>query len=69
MATLPGIVSASCAMPDIHRGYGFPVGGVAEADTDAGGVGFGISCGVRLPATAGGSSNRYCPRSWTAWAR
>ncbi len=56
VATLPGIVSASYAMPDIHWGYGFPIGGVAATDVDAGGVvspggvGFDISCGVRLLA-------------------
>ena len=54
VATLPGIVKASYAMPDIHWGYGFPIGGVAATDVDAGGVvapggvGFDISCGVRL---------------------
>jgi tRNA-splicing ligase RtcB len=54
VATLPGIVEASYAMPDIHWGYGFPIGGVAATDVDAGGVvspggvGFDISCGVRL---------------------
>jgi tRNA-splicing ligase RtcB (3'-phosphate/5'-hydroxy nucleic acid ligase) len=54
VATLPGIVGASYAMPDIHWGYGFPIGGVAATDVDAGGVvspggvGFDISCGVRL---------------------
>jgi tRNA-splicing ligase RtcB (3'-phosphate/5'-hydroxy nucleic acid ligase) len=56
VATLPGIVGASYAMPDIHWGYGFPIGGVAATDADAGGivspggVGFDISCGVRLLA-------------------
>ncbi|MEV8557906.1 RtcB family protein [Streptomyces sp. NPDC051917] len=56
VATLPGIVTASYAMPDIHWGYGFPIGGVAATDVDAGGVvspggvGFDISCGVRLLA-------------------
>ncbi|AKJ14892.1 RNA ligase [Streptomyces incarnatus] len=56
VATLPGIVAASYAMPDIHWGYGFPIGGVAATDVDAGGVvspggvGFDISCGVRLLA-------------------
>jgi tRNA-splicing ligase RtcB len=56
VATLPGIVDASFAMPDIHWGYGFPIGGVAATDVDAGGVvspggvGFDISCGVRLLA-------------------
>jgi tRNA-splicing ligase RtcB len=53
VATLPGIVDASYAMPDAHWGYGFPIGGVAAFDPDeggvvsAGGVGFDISCGVR----------------------
>ncbi len=53
VATLPGIVKASYAMPDAHWGYGFPIGGVAAFDPDdggvvsAGGVGFDISCGVR----------------------
>jgi len=54
VATLPGIVKASFAMPDIHWGYGFPIGGVAAMDPAAdgvvspGGVGFDIACGVRL---------------------
>ncbi|HEX7011298.1 MAG TPA: RtcB family protein [Steroidobacteraceae bacterium] len=53
VASLPGIVKASYAMPDAHWGYGFPIGGVAAFDADeggvisAGGVGFDISCGVR----------------------
>ncbi len=53
VATLPGIVEASYAMPDAHWGYGFPIGGVAAFDANsdgvisAGGVGFDISCGVR----------------------
>ncbi|MFZ1746677.1 MAG: RtcB family protein, partial [Nitrospirales bacterium] len=53
VATLPGIVQASFAMPDAHWGYGFPIGGVAAFDAQqggvvsAGGVGFDISCGVR----------------------
>ena len=56
VATLPGIVNASIAMPDIHWGYGFPIGGVAamdEADgvVSPGGVGFDINCGVRLVRT------------------
>lgn len=56
VATLPGIVGASYAMPDIHWGYGFPIGGVAATAIDdggvvsPGGVGFDISCGVRLLA-------------------
>ncbi|MFF4573813.1 RtcB family protein [Streptomyces sp. NPDC001410] len=54
VATLRGIVRASYAMPDIHWGYGFPIGGVAATDVahggviSPGGVGFDISCGVRL---------------------
>ncbi len=53
VATLPGIVGPSLAMPDIHQGYGFPIGGVAATDIDEGvvspgGVGFDINCGVRL---------------------
>jgi tRNA-splicing ligase RtcB len=57
VATLPGIVKASYAMPDAHWGYGFPIGGVAAFDPDeggvvsAGGVGFDISCGVRCMLT------------------
>ncbi len=57
VATLPGIVKASFAMPDAHWGYGFPIGGVAAFDPDAdgivsvGGVGFDISCGVRAMIT------------------
>lgn len=53
VASLPGIVAASYAMPDAHWGYGYPIGGVAAFDADeggvvsAGGVGFDISCGVR----------------------
>ncbi|AEB45304.1 MULTISPECIES: RtcB family protein [Micromonospora] len=56
VATLPGIVGASYAMPDLHWGYGFPIGGVAATDVavggvvSPGGVGFDISCGVRLLA-------------------
>ncbi|MBI5142871.1 MAG: RtcB family protein [Nitrospirae bacterium] len=55
-ATLPGIVKASMAMPDIHTGYGFPIGGVAAFDmhegvVSPGGVGYDINCGVRLLKT------------------
>jgi len=53
VATLPGLVGRSLAMPDAHQGYGFCIGGVAAADPEegvvsAGGVGFDINCGVRL---------------------
>jgi len=55
VATLPGIVGAALAMPDIHQGYGFPVGGVAATElpdgvVSPGGVGYDINCGVRLLA-------------------
>jgi tRNA-splicing ligase RtcB len=57
VAHLPGIVKASLAMPDIHWGYGFPIGGVAAMDpktgvVSPGGVGYDINCGVRLVRTA-----------------
>jgi len=57
VACLPGIVGAAQAMPDAHWGYGFPIGGVAAFDpaqggiVSAGGVGFDISCGVRMLRT------------------
>ncbi len=56
VATMPGIVGRSMAMPDIHWGYGFPIGGVAAFDHDEGvispgGIGFDINCGVRLLRT------------------
>ena len=56
VATLPGIVGYSLAMPDIHWGYGFPVGGVAATSAEngvvsPGGIGFDINCGVRLLST------------------
>ena len=56
VATLPGIVKASLAMPDMHWGYGFPIGGVAAFDwqtgvVSPGGVGYDINCGVRLATT------------------
>ncbi len=55
VATLPGIVEAALAMPDVHQGYGFPVGGVAatlmpDGVVSPGGVGYDINCGVRLLA-------------------
>jgi tRNA-splicing ligase RtcB (3'-phosphate/5'-hydroxy nucleic acid ligase) len=66
VATLPGVVGASYAMPDIHWGYGFPIGGVAATDPEQGGVispggvGFDIGCGVRLLRS---------DLNWTAGAR
>jgi tRNA-splicing ligase RtcB len=56
VATLPGIVGSSLAMPDIHWGYGFPIGGVAAFDAregiiSPGGVGYDINCGVNLMRT------------------
>src|SRR2546428_5807263 len=53
VAMLPGIVGKALAMPDIHQGYGFPIGGIAAMDLEEGvvspgGVGFDINCGVRL---------------------
>lgn len=52
-STLPGLVEALMVMPDMHQGYGFPIGGVAAADLDTGvispgGIGYDINCGVRL---------------------
>ena len=57
VACLPGIVGYSYCMPDGHRGYGFPIGGVAAFDTahgviSPGGIGFDINCGMRLIATS-----------------
>ncbi|HEY7416404.1 MAG TPA: RtcB family protein, partial [Ktedonobacteraceae bacterium] len=56
VATLSGVVGHSLGMPDIHWGYGFPVGGVAATHAEhgvvsPGGIGFDINCGVRLLAT------------------
>ncbi len=56
VAHLPGIVKYSLAMPDIHWGYGFPIGGVCATDAEdgvisPGGVGYDINCGVRLVST------------------
>src|SRR5688572_8896297 len=56
VATLRGVVGAALAMPDIHQGYGFPVGGLAATEppdgvVSPGGVGYDINCGVRLLAT------------------
>src|SRR5919108_3085080 len=55
-ATLPGIVKYAIAMPDIHQGYGFPIGGVVATELpdgviSPGGVGFDINCGVRVLAS------------------
>lgn len=56
VATLPGIIKYALAMPDIHEGYGFPIGGVAAVDfregvISPGGIGYDINCGVRLLAS------------------
>src|SRR5438094_940289 len=56
VAHLPGIVGHALAMPDIHWGYGFPIGGVAAVDAEKGvitpgGIGFDVTCGVRLVRT------------------
>ena len=56
VATLPGVTGCVYAMPDVHEGYGFPVGGVAATEVDRGvispgGVGYDINCGVRLLAS------------------
>ncbi|MDP6348147.1 MAG: RtcB family protein, partial [Dehalococcoidia bacterium] len=56
VAFLPGIVGRSLAMPDLHWGYGFPIGGVAATRIEGGvispgGVGFDINCGVRMLST------------------
>ncbi len=53
VATLPGIRKYAIAMPDVHEGYGFPIGGVAAVDArdgavSPGGIGYDINCGVRL---------------------
>ena len=69
VAHLPGIVGASMAMPDIHWGYGFPIGGVAATDVDGGGVvspggvGFDICCGVRLLASGYTEEDFYLRRA------
>jgi tRNA-splicing ligase RtcB len=57
VASLPGIIGRSLAMPDIHWGYGFPIGGVAatrlaDGVVSPGGVGYDINCGVRLISTS-----------------
>jgi tRNA-splicing ligase RtcB len=69
VATLPGVAVAALAMPDIHQGYGFPVGGVAatippDGVISPGGVGYDINCGVRLlalPLTAAELGGRRKP--------
>ena len=69
VACLPGIVGASLGMPDIHWGYGFPIGGVAAFDPkeggviSPGGVGFDINCGVRLLKLRGVKEKRARSRS------
>src|SRR5687767_11232781 len=56
VAALPGIQKYALAMPDVHEGYGFPIGGVAAVDADdgvisPGGIGYDINCGVRVLRT------------------
>ncbi len=56
-ATLPGLVGHVVVMPDMHQGYGFPIGGVAATEfpqgvISPGGIGYDINCGVRLLASA-----------------
>jgi tRNA-splicing ligase RtcB (3'-phosphate/5'-hydroxy nucleic acid ligase) len=68
VAALPGVVDAVLAMPDVHQGYGFPVGGVAATElpdgvVSPGGVGYDINCGVRLLVAPFGL------RSWESGAR
>jgi len=70
VATLPGIQTAAFAMPDIHEGYGFPIGGVAAMAIDSGGVispggiGYDINCGVRLLVATASASElaEYIPK-------
>ncbi len=55
-STLPGLIGWVCVMPDVHQGYGFPIGGVAATDTQTGvispgGIGYDINCGVRLASS------------------
>ena len=57
--TLPGVVGEVMVMPDVHRGYGFPIGGVAATELPSGvispgAIGYDINCGVRLLASKGG---------------
>jgi len=71
VAHLPGIVGYSIAMPDIHWGYGFPIGGVAAMDAETGvispgGVGYDINCGVRLALVDGLPFNKIDERSQKA---
>lgn len=73
VATLPGIVRASYARPDMHWGYGFPIGRLAATNVDTGGavspggVGFDISCGVRFLAAPHLDRHGVASRLETAW--
>ncbi len=73
-ATLPGIVKYALAMPDIHQGYGFSIGGVVATDPaqggviSPGGVGYDINCGVRLLASRVGGG-RGSSASCLTWRR
>jgi tRNA-splicing ligase RtcB (3'-phosphate/5'-hydroxy nucleic acid ligase) len=73
VATLPGVVDAVLAMPDVHQGYGFPVGGVAatalpDGVVSPGGVGFDVNCGVRLLAAPFGAGELGA-RPWSTRSR
>ena len=73
VATLPGIQMASLAMPDIHWGYGFCIGGVCATDPEQGGVispggvGYDINCGVRMVRT-NLQVDEVCSRIWKRWS-
>ena len=71
-ATMPGIVKYALAMPDIHQGYGFPIGGVVATELpdgviSPGGVGYDINCGVRLLGRFW--MRRMSLRTWMNWRR
>ena len=66
-ATLPGVVRSTLAMPDVHQGHGFPIGGVVATELphgviSPGGVGYDINCGVRLLRSGQGPSFHPCLR-------
>ena len=72
VATLPGVEQRVYGMPDMHEGYGFPVGGVAatrvsDGVISPGGVGYDINCGVRL-LTSGSRGSPPWLLGWRAWS-